>query len=385
MATEAANQTGTAAVNQTATQIANETAIASTATAACANFSYHSLIINEVGWMGTSSSTTSDEWVELYNPTSCTIDLSGGNGWHLVGSNSVYSSGRFTIALTGIIAPGGYFLLMAKGGTFQNPPAPTQVSSSLSLPDSYQSLRLTSPASSQIDTANYSGGYSWPAGKSYPNYQSMERRGLADDSPTAWVTFAGPRANIYLDRNGRQVFGTPGGPNWSSTVTVTPSPRPTATKKVTRTPTRSPTPFPHVVINEFLPRAGFDWNNDGEVNVYDEFIEIENLGPINVTLSGWKLDDDANVGASPFALPSKTLKPGERAIYYGSQTHIPLYDSGGQVRLINSRGVVVDARGYTVVKYPDQSVCRIPDGIGYWTYTCFPTPGNENSLTGSLP
>src|SRR5581483_8302649 len=194
--------------------------------------------------------------------------------------------------------------------------------------------RLYDPANTIIDTANSDGG-SWPAGLASPGYQTMERRANVADSATAWVTYAGS-GSIVRDRGNNVIRGTPGDANWATTVTVTPSPKPTATKKRV---TPSPTPFAHVVINEFLPRPGFDWNNDGEVNVYDEFIEIENLGPINVNLSGWKLDDEPNIGSSPFTLPSKTLKPGERAIFFGSQTHILLDDSGDEVRLINSRGV----------------------------------------------
>jgi len=177
------------------------------------------------------------------------------------------------------------------------------------------------------------------------------------------------------------VRGTPGRANWASTVTITPSPFSTPTKKPTPRP---PTPFAHVVINEFLPRPGVDWNNDGAVNDYDEFIEIENLGPINVNLSGWKLDNVSG-GSHLYSLPAVMLKSGERALYYGSVTKIPLFDSGGTVRLINSRGVVVDARGYGAVQYPDQTHCRLPDGDGYWTVPCFPTPGLENARTGSVP
>ena len=54
------------------------------------------------------------------------------------------------------------------------------------------------------------------------------------------------------------------------------------------------------------------------------------------------------------------------------------------MRLINPRGVVIDARGYGPVADPDQSHCRLPDGY-YWRRPCFPTPGLENSLTGAAP
>jgi len=60
------------------------------------------LVINEVAWMGTTIST-SDEWIELYNPTGATIDLSG---WTIKASDLTPS-----INLLGTIAAGGYFLL----------------------------------------------------------------------------------------------------------------------------------------------------------------------------------------------------------------------------------------------------------------------------------
>ena len=95
-----------------------------------------------------------------------------------------------------------------------------------------------------------------------------------------------------------------------------PNPHPTATPKGTATKTPiTPTPPTHIAINEFLPRPGRDWNNDGFVNTGDEFIEIINHGTISVNLSGYTLDDEANVGSKPFALPSITLAPGERIVF----------------------------------------------------------------------
>jgi hypothetical protein len=139
-----------------------------------------------------------------------------------------------------------------------------------------------------------------------------------------------------------------------------------------------------MVINEFLPRAGTDWNGDGAVNVYDEFIEIKNNGPIDGNLEGWKLDDAADLGSPAFMLPNLVLKPGQRAVFYGLTTRILLEDSGDTVRLINPQGAVIDGRTYGVIETLDISHCRIPDGY-YWRIECFATPGNENALTGVAP
>lgn len=343
-------------------------------------FANRSVLINEVGWMGTQASS-SDEWVELYNPGSCDIVL---NNWSLVGY--YFFSINFTLSLSGIIPAGGYYLIADRNDVFQKLNIDL-ANSNLNLQDYYSSLQLIDPYSELIDTANYSNSYRWPAGIAYSSnaslaYSSMERIGNVPDSNTAWVTYAGPTTTIK-DRNGNLVHGTPGGPNWAWNVTITPSPTSTKTK---RPPTPiPPTLAPRMVINEFLPRPGSDWNGDGQINVYDEFIEIENLGPGTINIGGWRLDDLPPGDAGSYIIPSMSLKVGQRAVFYGLTTHILLQDSGETVRLINTRGVVVDARTYGPVDKPDVSTCRIPDGIGYWRDDCFPTPGLENALTGVAP
>ncbi len=167
-------------------------------------------------------------------------------------------------------------------------------------------------------------------------------------------------------------------------------PRPTSTPYVFRTstprPQNPPSPPPLLGINEFVPRPGSDWNGDGKVNTDDEYIEVINHGVVNVTLSGYRLDDEANIGSNPYTLPNITLKPGERMAFYGSQTGLLLSDGGDGVRLIKSNGQLADAYNYSVVEFPDQSFCRLPDngGLDDWNTNCFPTPGLPNSLSGSI-
>ena len=342
-----------------------------------------SVIINEIDWAGTSADSTA-QWIELYNNQTYPINL---NGWILAGQY-----GYPSINLNGVIPARGYYLLV-HGSNTQATTTPTPGPCVVFNPADVtydqiftgglytygQTLYLKDPNNFTMDTANlYSS--KWPAG-STTKHASMERRGVVPDSSDAWITYAATTGTVR-DCANNLVYGTPKNQNWAWGKAQTPSPTPAPTKKPTPRP---PTPFAHVVINEFLPRPGFDWNNDSAVNDYDEFIEIENLGPINVNLSGWKLDNVSNGGSHFYSLPGRTLSSGDRAVYYGSVTKIPLYDSGGTVRLINSRGVVVDARGYDAVKYPDQSTCRLPDGDGYWTVPCFPSPGLENARTGSVP
>ena len=173
------------------------------------------------------------------------------------------------------------------------------------------------------------------------------------------------------------------GPPPTATPTLSRTPTKPRTATPPRTPTRRPTlaPQPLVAINEFLPRPGHDWNGDGEINTADEYIELINHGVINVNLNGYRLDDEANIGSLPYSLPSITIKPGERIVFYGNETGLLLSDGGDGVRLLKPNGQLMDAFNYSTAGYPDQAYCRLPDngGADDWNDECFPTPGLRNS------
>lgn len=332
--------------------------------------------------MGTGASTA-DEWIELYNPGSTEVNL---EGWRLRADDI---SPNITFPTGARIPPRGFFLLERSDDN-----TVIDVSANLiytgELSNSFEVLRLYDRSGRLIDTANSNGG-SWPAGTTSP-IGSMERRGVVADSNTAWITNVNSASWTKHDARGTSstsylIRGTPGYANWAFAVTATPSPRPTATLRATpsRTPTPPPPP-PLLAINEFVPRPGSDWNNDGLINNGDEYIELLNHGVVSINLSGYRLDDEANIGSNPFTLPALTLEPGERIVFYGSETGLLLSDGGDGVRLLKPNGQLFDAYNYAVVEFPDQSICRLPDngGADDWNENCFPTPGLRNSLSGSL-
>jgi hypothetical protein len=337
-----------------------------------------SIIINEVAWSGTAAST-SDEWIELYNPTLNLINL---DGWVL---RAVDGTPNIQLSNVDLLARGYYLLERTDDTSVVDVPANQFFNDDIE--NSSEVLQLYDARGLCVDTAN-SNGASWPAGSSV-TFGTMERRGVVPDSDTAWITNVNSASWTKHDANGNLIHGTPGYGNWAFTVTVTPSPVPTLTKVPTKFKTATPAPLPPpplIGINEFVPRPGHDWNNDGVVNVGDEYIELINHGVIDVNLSGYTLDDEANIGSDPYRLPSVTLKPGERMVFYGMDTGLLLSDGGDGVRLIKPNGQLGDAYNYTVVKYPDQSYCRLPDngGLDDWNTNCFPTPGLQNALSGNF-
>jgi hypothetical protein len=330
-----------------------------------------SVVINEIAWAGTVSGLADDEWIELYNPGSTPINITG---WRLVADD-----GTPNISLVGTIPANGYFLL-ERGETLTDNTtvsdiAADQIYTGNALSNSGEDITLYDTSNKVIDTANGNGG-AWPAGSS-STYGTMERILNTADSDSAWVTNNGTRRN-GLNANGGNILGTPKNSN-----TVGPTPTATIANR-TSTPTL-PAIDPRPIINEILPRPGFDWNQDGRIDVFDEFIEIKNLTAIDITLNGWKLDK--GVGSTAFPLPNVTLKPNERIVFYSLETNLLLSDGGETIRLINSRGTIYDAYTYTVAKAEDKSFCRLPDGNVYngWFDDCIPTPSQSNTREGNVP
>ena len=189
---------------------------------------YLSVLINEVGYGGTSA-TANDQWIELYNPNSWNINVTN---WILTGVGG--SPGRIT--LTGVIRANCFLVIERNATVFQTPlplvdgcRARTLVDSNFRLSTYGAALTLSSNIGALIDTANHDGG-PWPAGVQNPDSgvarRSMERHGRAD-TDTDWYTFVGPPPSplvLLFDRDNHVVRGTPGEKNWANFVTATASP-----------------------------------------------------------------------------------------------------------------------------------------------------------------
>jgi len=203
----------------------------------------------------------------------------------------------------------------------------------------------------------------------------MERVGTSTELDKNWVSNLGNPKN-GLDADNGFIYGTPRRANSAGTAVA---PIPTLTRPGGTSLAGRP------IINEFLVRPGFDWNQDGKVDVYDEFIEIKNIGNADISISGWKLEIESGRGSGTFALPAQTLKVGQRLLFYALQSNLLLSDGGDTIRLISSNGEIFDAYTYGIAKVEDETVCRLPDGNGSWYEDCIPTPNFSNTREGTVP
>jgi hypothetical protein len=156
-----------------------------------------SVVINEVAWAG-SADSSSDEWIELYNPTSQPVDLSG---WTLV------DDGSTIIDLSGAIPAKGYYLI-EDAETAVNPNAANLVAG-LSLANAGDSLQIFDESANLIDSINSAGG-AWYAGSS-STYASMERISplSSGDDPANWLSSTGMGSTATASA-GFLIIGTPG-------------------------------------------------------------------------------------------------------------------------------------------------------------------------------
>ncbi len=140
-------------------------------------------------------------------------------------------------------------------------------------------------------------------------------------------------------------------------------------------------PYPAgVFLNEFMPQPVSDWNDDGAANQGDQYIELYNANAFDVDLSGWMLDDVANDGSPPYALPTGTVLRGQRhLLLFAAETGIDLADGdeGDELRLLTPDGAQVERTSYAGTM-ADGAYSKTSDGGGAWTTAYPPSPGAAN-------
>ena len=149
------------------------------------------VVINEVAWAGNGSAYSADEWIELYNRTNKSVNLSD---WILHSATDLSPY----VALTGTISAKGYYLLeRTSNDTVSDITADKIYTGALN--NSGENLIL-SHSSSTIDEVPYD--YNWYAGSDF-NYSSMERY----DASSAGTSSSNWLANNTVIINGKNAGG----------------------------------------------------------------------------------------------------------------------------------------------------------------------------------
>ncbi len=207
-----------------------------------------------IDWDGNGTADAYDEWIEVVNLGPEAVDL---GGWAL---DDITGGGSAPYVFpAGTLLGPGEFLVRYRSTT------------RVALNQDADTANLLAPDGTVVDSF------------SYTNPRSDASYSRIVDGTGEWTDAYPP---------------SPGQPNRPGTPTPTPTgtASPTATPIPTVTPTPTPTatigPLPLIRLNEILPRPeAVDWDGNGTVDAYDEWVEVVNLGPEAVDMGGWALDD----------------------------------------------------------------------------------------------
>ncbi len=165
------------------------------------------VVINEIMWMGSASAST-DEWVELRNTTSNTIDISG---W-VVENLGDGSPAHITIPASSTIPANGFYLISnnLKASSFIDIDPDLQTTN-VGLLNEGEQLILKNNLTTTIDTANLPPG--WLKGVNGTPNRSMERKSTPGDG-TLVANWQDSNGQVNLDA-GITDFATPKADNSS--------------------------------------------------------------------------------------------------------------------------------------------------------------------------
>lgn len=339
------------------------------------------VVISEVKISGPSGSST-DEFVELYNPTDAPVDITG---WQLVkrtASGAAYPLVDSFEALT--VAAHGYVLVAHPTG-YTGSIAPDARYTSTNSLSADNSVEIVSPVGI-VDLVGW-GSATHVEGARAPapgSAKSIERKALPS-STSADMLDGGPdvfRGNSEdADHNDADFVSRDVPEPQASTselefiTAAAPAPKATNTNQTApaapapaiQTPAPVAQSVPHtVVLSEILldPKGP---------DTTEEFIELVNIGDVAIDLTNWKLSDASKAS---YTIPNGSVTPGGWFVVKRSDSGIALNNTGGETATLTApdgvvtstvtwQGSAVEAQSYALVK-------------AVWVWTGKLTPGSAN-------
>lgn len=238
------------------------------------------------------------EFIELFNPSEQTADLSG---WQL--DDAAAGSKAYALPAGTIVGARTYRVFMRE-------------QTGIALNNTGDEVRLLDPVGKVHVQAHYN--ESAPDGQSY-NW-------MAGSYVRSTTTTPGS-ANVVIEPTTKDKEEKAASASTQPTITTGPTPKTAGAVSSA------------VIIFRVLP----DPIGDDAVG---EFIELKNTGGVSVDLSGWQLDDEDG-GSTPYIISSGVhIAAGETLSFSREDTSIALNNNGDTARLLAPDGSVVDELPY---------------------------------------
>ncbi|MGB9681170.1 MAG: lamin tail domain-containing protein [Minisyncoccia bacterium] len=321
------------------------------------------IIFNEINWMG-SFNSPNDEWIEIKNISSSTIDLSG---WQIIDQDEKI---HFTFPNGTKISPFG-LILLERSSDEAVPFIKADFIYSGALNNINEGLRLFNSSCGLEDEVL--ANPEWPAG------DNNSKRTMERVSDFSWFTYSGDsnnglygtpkkenslKKNLEIPNNSTTTLSpttttTTKGASSSIINTPTTTAITTTTTKPSITTTTTTTTMPKQIL--LINEIQFAGKNDEGVNAYEEFIELYNPNPFAVDLTGWYLQRKTASGSSYSSLVPANLLEGRSipAFGYFLITHSSSsYSSFAQV----TTNYTITENNTIVLKNPNREII---DKVGY--------------------
>lgn len=315
-----------------------------------------SLRINEIAWMGTEYSS-SDEWIELYNPGSVVIDLSG---WTLVAQD-----GSPEIELSGFVDVNSYYLL-ERTDDFSVDDVEAQLIYTGALGNTGEYLILKNSSGEIIDEINAS--TAWSSG------DNDTKQTMSLNSGGVWVT-------------SDDVGGTPGQENIiNNSNNESNQEEDNSSNDLEQSEENEATSTDNQVVREENGENTKIKSSDEEINFSgivvineivsdpidgeNEWVELFNTSIEDIDLSGWFLEEGSGAKTS---LTGTIGRSGSERFLVIEKLKGNLNNTGDIVILRDSSGVYIDSLCYgdwsdedpsdnAIVAKDPFSLARIEDG-----------------------
>ncbi len=293
------------------------------------------VVISEIS-MGSEESASS-EFVELYNNSNASIDMSDWGVYYKSATGKTWTK-RASIASASILAPHSFHLISTEAG------ASTHLTSGMAQSGGVIQIRnSTSGVIDQVgwgsaDTSNGIASVVAQAGESLYRQYDQNALNMVDTGDNF--------SDFYIAAN-----STPGG----IPVVETEEPQPSAN-------------YPKISISELYPNP-----TAGQSESSDEFIELYNPNSFDVDLSGWLLKDASD---NTYIIKAKTILASGYISIMSDESHLSLNNSGDAIRLISPSSQLIDETADYGESIEGLSWALVDDT---WNWTVAPTPNTTNS------
>ncbi len=293
-----------------------------------------SLVISELS-MGSSSSAT-EEFVELYNNSNAFLNLAGYSIYYRSATGSSYTK-KATFVSTSSVSPHSFFLV----STF----APNNLALISGMAQTGGVVELRDDKGLVVDRVGY-GNATIANGKPAIAVQAGESIYRQYDPATLQMVNTSDNFSDFYVAN----IVTPGALPVPEVVDIS-----------------EPITYPNIVINEIYPNP-----TDDQSESEDEFIELYNPNNFAVDLSGWLLKDSSG---KTFIIKGTVVESLGFVSFFSKDTKISLNNTGDIVSLYSPNELKDQTADYGDAKE------GLSWGLinGSWSWNNSPTPSSTNS------